>query len=225
MSSRMLYRLSGGTLIVGSLLIALASIVGAILFPGHSSRPAQVLGSSWPLVILMTLIGSLLFVISLPGMYLRQAGRAGALGHVGFVLLFLGSLLGGAAFSSVQIIVLPWIAQKAPQILTGNGMPVSAFLLLVISGLMQMIGAILLGIATMRAHVFPRWTGVLLLVSGIAYLLTIPPLPSPIGGIIEVVSFITLAGAFIRCGYQLITGGQETAEAEARPVAQVGAIH
>src|SRR2546426_2474047 len=158
MSSRTLYRLSGGTLIAGSLLILIGSVVGAILFPGHSSTPQQVLSLLWILVTLITLIGSLLFVIGLPGMYLRQARRAGVLGLVGFILLFFAILLQGTAFSSVQVVVLPFLAQKAPQFLGGNILPISAFLLLIVSGLMQLIGAILLGIATMRAHVFPRWT-------------------------------------------------------------------
>jgi hypothetical protein len=212
MSSRTLYRLSGGTLIVSSLLILISSIVGAILFPGHSSTPAQVMSAPWVLVLMITLISSLLFVIGLPGMYLRQAGRAGALGLVGFILLFFAILLQGTAFTSVQVVVLPFLAQKAPQLLGGNSLPISAFLLLLISGLMQMIGAILLGIATMRAHVFPRWTGILLLASGIIFLLTIPSLPSPLGDIIEVASFITLAGAFIGCGYTLIAGEREIVE-------------
>jgi len=47
----------------------------------------------WLLVTLAILIGSLLFVIGLPGMYLRQAGRAGKLGLVGFILVFFGILL------------------------------------------------------------------------------------------------------------------------------------
>lgn len=212
MSSRTLYRLSGGTLIVGSLLILLSSVVGAILFPGHSSTPAQVLGTSWPLVILMTLIGSLLFVIGLPGMYMRQAGRAGVLGLIGFILLFIAILLEGTAFSSVQVVVLPLLAQKAPQLLTGNGLPISALLLLLVSGVLQMIGAILLGIATVRAQVFPRWAGGLLLASGIFFLLTIPPLPSSISDIIEVASFACLALAFIGCGYVLMAGERGTAE-------------
>src|SRR5450631_911319 len=102
MSSRTLYRLSGGTLIIGSLLILISSVVGAILFPGHSSTQSQVLSLPWPLITLVTLIGSLLFVSGLPGLYLRQASRAGVLGFVGFILLFFAILLEGVAFSSVQ---------------------------------------------------------------------------------------------------------------------------
>ena len=169
MSSRTLYRLSGGTLIAASLLILISSIVGAVLFPGHSSTPQQVLSLPWLLLTLITLIGSLLFVIGLPGMYLRQAERAGTLGIVGFILLFFAILLQGATFSTVQVIILPFLAQKAPQFMGGNSLPTGAFLLLLVSGLMQIIGAILLGIATMRAHVFPRWTGILLIVAGVGW--------------------------------------------------------
>jgi hypothetical protein len=217
MSSRTLYRLSGGTLIAGSLLILISSIMGAILFPGHSSTQEQVLSLPWLLMILITLIGSLLFVLGLPGMYLRQSARTGVLGLVGFILLLSAILLQDAAFSSVQFVILPFLAQKAPQLLGGNNLPISAFLLLMVSGLMQIIGTILLGIATMRAQVFPRLAGVLLLVSGIAFLLTIPPLPSPISDIIEVISFIALALGCIWCGYLLM--GQWNAPVEPAPFA------
>ena len=213
MTSRTLYRLSGGTLIAGSLLILLGSIVGAILFPGHSSTPEQVSTASWQLVILADLIGPLLFIIGLPGMYLRQAEHAAVLGLAGFILSFFGILLQGVAFSTVLVTVLPWLGQVAPKLLAGNNLPASVFLLLVVSGLIQMIGAILLGVATMRAQVFPRWAGILLLASGIIFLLTIPNIPSPLGDIIEVASFACLALAFVGCGYALVTGERESAEA------------
>jgi len=76
-------------------------------------------------------------------------------------------------------------------------MPFSAFLLLIVSGLMYMIGAILLGIATMRTRVFPRWAGMLIVVSGIAFLLTLPPLPDVLSTILETISFIPLSLPFL----------------------------
>ncbi|HZR42657.1 MAG TPA: hypothetical protein VFB12_21225 [Ktedonobacteraceae bacterium] len=213
MSSRSLYRLSGGTLIVGSLFILIGTIMGAVLFPGHSSTQEQVLSFPWLFMTLIILVGALLFAIGLSGMYLRQAGRAGVLGLVGFILLFLAMLLQGTAFSAVQIVVLPFLAQKAPQLMGGNSLPISAFLLLIISGLMQIVGDILLGIATMRARVFPRWTGILLLISGIAFLLTLPPLPSPISDLIETASFVAFAIVFLWCGYLLIASERGSVEA------------
>jgi hypothetical protein len=221
MSSLTLYRLSGGTLIAASLLILISSIVGAILFPGHSSTPQQVLSLPWVLLTLITLIGSLLFVIGLPGMYLRQAGRAGTLGVVGFILLFFGILLEGAAFSTTQVIVLPYLAHIAPHSLGGNNGPVGVFLLLIISGLMHLIGAILLGIATMRARVFPRWTGIFLIVAGVALFLTLPPLPEIASTILETISFIAFSLAFIGCGYALMTREAAAVE-DASPSANIG---
>jgi hypothetical protein len=221
MSSRTLYRLSGGTLIAGSLLILISTIVGDVLFPGHSSTPQQVVSLPWLLLTLITLIGSLLFVIGLPGMYLRQAGRAGTLGIVGFILLFFGILLEGAAFSTTQVIALPYLAQVAPHSLGGNHGPVGVFLLLIVSGLLHLIGAILLGIATMRAHVFPRWTGILLIVAGAALLLTLPPLPEIASTILETISFVAFALAFIGCGYALMTRDAAAVE-DTSPSAAVG---
>lgn len=221
MSSTTLYRLSGGTLIASSLLILVNTLLTAVLFPGHSSTPQQVLSPSWVLVVMTVLVGSLLFVIGLPGMYLRQAGRAGTLGLVGFILLFFGVLLQGATFSTVQVVILPFLAQKAPQLTGGNSMPVAAFFLLIVSGLMYMIGAILLGIATMRASVFPRWVGILILVAGIAMVLTIAPLPEAISTIVEAVSFIAFSVAFIQCGYMLMAQKREAVESASFATAKV----
>ncbi|GAC1344559.1 MAG: hypothetical protein NVSMB27_05670 [Ktedonobacteraceae bacterium] len=219
MSSRTLYRLSGGTLIVGSLLMLISSVLGAILYPGHEETTQQLVSSTWSLVILLNIIGSLLFVVGLPGMYLRQAGRAGVLGLIGFILFFFGILLQGVTFSTAQIVILRFLAQKAPQLMGAGSGPRGVFLLLIISGLMQIIGTILLGIATMRARVFPRLAGVFLLVSGVAFLLTIGPF---LNDILEVVSFIALAAAFVWCGSQLVARDNEAVKAVAPSAAEAG---
>jgi hypothetical protein len=218
MSSRTLYRLSGGTLITGGLLLLISFIVGAILFPGHSSAPGQVLSLPWFLVTLVSLLGSLLCSIGLPAMYLRQSGRAGVMGLVGFILLFFSFVL-GVAFSSVQIVALPLLAQTAPHLLVGNDVPLgmSAFLLVLVSGLVQLIGVILLGIATMRAAVFPRLAGILFIVSGVLFLPLFLITTPPLSDILEVASFAALAGAFLWCGYFLM--GREYGIEEAAPFA------
>jgi hypothetical protein len=208
-----LVSLERGTLIASSILLIIEDVLSSVMCPGHNCTLQQELSLPWLLVTLMFLIGSLPFVIGLPGMYLRQAGRAGVLGFVGFILLFFALLLGGAAFAMLQIIVLPYLAQKAAQLIGPNNGPAALFLFFIATGLILSIGAILLGIATTRARVFPRWTGILLLVAGIVSLLTIPPLPSPIGDLLELASFIILSAAFLWCGYTLIAGERGTVEA------------
>jgi hypothetical protein len=222
MSARALYRLSGGALIIGSVLILISSVLNAVLFPGHETSRQQLLGLPWLLVTLITLSGSLLFVIGLPGMYLRAAGRAGVLGLVGFILLFFALLLQGAAFSTMQLVVLPWLAQQAPQLIGGDSAPPALLLLLISSGLMQIVGAVLLGVAAMRAQVFPRWAGGLLIASGIALLLTLP-LAEGVNTILEPIAFTLFALAFLRCGYTLMTGSNDVVEAAPRAIAEVQA--
>jgi hypothetical protein len=222
MSSRTLYRLSGVTLIIGGLLLLISSIVGAILFPGHSSTPAQVLSLPWVLVTLLFLLGSLLCSIGLPAIYLRQSGQVGVMGFAGFILLWISFVL-GVALSSVQVVALPLLAQTAPNLLVGHQIPLaSAFLFVLLSSLTQLIGSILLGIATMRVAVFPRLAGVLLIVSGVLFLpLFLVNNTPPLSDILEVASFAALAGAFLWCGYFLM--GREHRIREAAPFAQASA--
>ena len=154
-------------------------------------------------------------------MYLRQAGHAGVLGLVGFILVFFGFLLQGV-FSTLQVTVFPLLAQVAPKLLEGETLPGGMFLLLLVSSLLSMIGAILLGSATMRAHVFPRLAGVLLVIAGIGMGLllafsSLPPIP---GAIIETVSSIAFSAAFLWCSYVLIAGGSGTVEAAPFPMTQ-----
>ncbi|GAC1613777.1 MAG: hypothetical protein NVS4B7_05460 [Ktedonobacteraceae bacterium] len=212
MSSRILYRWSGGTLIVSSILLIIEIVVSNVMCPGHNCTSQQEMSLPWLLVSLTWLIGSLLFLIGFPGMYLRQSERAGVLGFVGFILVFFAVLLGEAAFSLLQIIVLPYLAQHAPQLAGPNSGPPALFVLFIVPPLMITIGSILLGIATMRARMFPRLAGILLLVSGIIFLLTIPPLPSPLGDILEVAAFVASDVAFLWCGYILMAGERVVVE-------------
>lgn len=220
MSSRMLYRLSGGTLIAASLLSIVNSILSNVLFSGgRNTTPQQYMSLPWLLVALVSLIGSLLFIIGLPGMYLRQAGRASVLGLVGFILVFFDFLLQGA-FATLQATTLPLLAQVAPKLLEGETLPGSMFLLVLVFSLLDMIGAILLGIATIRAHVFPRWTGVLLIIAGIgAGLLFAFP-----GAIIEIVSSIAFSAAFLWCGYVLIAFERGTVKAAPFPMTEAQTV-
>jgi len=215
----MLYRLSGGTLIAASLLSIVNSILSHVLYPSPNTTPQQAMSLPWLLVTLVIVIGLLLFVIGLPGMYLRQAERAGVLGLVGFILVFFGSLLSGAFFT-LQVTVFPLLAQVAPKLLEGEILPGGMFLLLLVFSLLDMIGAILLGIATMRAHVFPRLAGVLLIIAGIGMLLAFfSPIPL-ILAIIETISSIAFDAAFLWCGYVLLAGGRGTVEAAPSPMTE-----
>ena len=85
MSSTTLFRLSGLALILGALL----SVV-SVLFTGDATGMDQYNNPLFLPARLGQIVGGLLILIGLPGLYVRQAERAGKLGFAGFVMTFLG---------------------------------------------------------------------------------------------------------------------------------------
>ncbi len=99
MSSPQLYRLSGGTLLIGSLLVAITTILrGAI------SNPLHLL---WVPFSLLYFIGSVLVLLSFPGLYARQAKETGVLGLSGFILFFIAGLMFGVGASVLNTFIVP----------------------------------------------------------------------------------------------------------------------
>lgn len=224
MSSTTLYRWSGVVLLVGGLIGIIGSLLDVVVNPYHNLPPQQVLSTAFTIDAIVFVIWSLLLTLGLPGLYLRQAARGRKLGFAGFVLFSLGLLLGGVGFGIVQVTIFPYLAQLAPKLLPSGGVgPDSGFLLwILLPTLLLGIGAILLGIATRRAHVFPGWTGILLIISGVLFFLSIPSLPPPFGTIIDFASNVTFFVAFAWCGYLLIAQKQEIAEMVTRPATEAG---
>jgi hypothetical protein len=115
-------------------------------------------------------------VPGLVGWYAYQSASAGWLGFVGFSLVFFGILVLGVGFGFISATIIPWLTTHAPELLVG-ALPPLLTLCALGSALMVVVGTIPLGIATMRAGVLPRWPGLLLLLSGVAGLLGLLPLP------------------------------------------------
>src|SRR5437879_5026911 len=116
MSSKTLYRLSGFALLLGSLLVVLFTIMQFVVFPGGT--PDRYSSQLWQPILLLMVLGLLLIVARLPGMYARQAERAGWLGLVGFALTGFAVLL-FAAVSALYALVIPLLDTHAQLLLTG----------------------------------------------------------------------------------------------------------
>src|SRR5579859_4563997 len=103
MSSTTSYRLSGIALLIGTALSIVYNICQAFLNGNDLATITSPL-SLWSSVI--GFIESLLILLGLPGVYTRQAGRAGILGLLGFLFFWYVTLLQGVIipFTSVTII-------------------------------------------------------------------------------------------------------------------------
>jgi hypothetical protein len=94
----------------------------------------------------------LVLLVALVGLHVQQRGRYGPLGTVGFLAAFIGAAMVGVANPAEHCLGLD---------ILGTFVYLPGVLLL-------SIGMLLLGIATIRARVLPRWCGVALIVGVLA---------------------------------------------------------
>ena len=153
MSSSNLVRLGGG---LTSAAAGILLLFGHLLNLGGDPEYGTVLGS------LSVLTAHVLLVFVLVVLYMAQAQQSGLLGTSGMVLSVVGTTL-------VSGVILVEIAGA-------SGAEVGAVLeagltgaLALLAGLAFLIGLILLGVATMRAGVFPYWAGVLLISGDVVF--------------------------------------------------------
>jgi len=150
------------------LLSALTGIIASVFAPSDFVNNA-ILSSQWVPTHAVLTASYMLFVFGLIGVYVIQAENAGRLGSAGFLLSFFGVLI-----LTAQVIAATWIL---PVVALQANMPKTAFEIFDLAGPLAAfssvvfaayvpagLGLILLGIATMRAGVLPRWAGLLLIV-------------------------------------------------------------
>jgi predicted aconitase with swiveling domain len=168
---------------------------------------ASVTTTAWKVTHALTLTMSVLALIGVSGMYLRQVRETGLLGLIGF-LLFGSSFVVIATFTFAETVVLPQLADAAPQY-------VSDFLATVIGGdvtgevgaltaangvaaVTYLLGGLVFGVALFRAGIVARWAALLLAVGALAAVL-VPLLPHSLDRIAAFPVGLALAGL----GYSL----------------------
>jgi hypothetical protein len=218
-TSATLYRLSGLALLMGALLEITATIVAALAFPNDTpqqaaSMPQQYVSAFWLILALVNLLSVLLEVGGLPGICVRQRAEAGRLGLVGFILTLVGSIL-IVGVQAIGLLVLPYLAENAPRLLAP---PASYATYVLVAALLLSVGVVLLGLATMRAGIFPRWAGLLLVVSIVINLVSFSPLPASLGGLVERIAAVVFALGLASMGYVLLAERQAAlVETQATP--------
>lgn len=159
----LLFRLSGLSLVVGGGMATAGWLLFALLDPAHR----QTDGGLWLPLNGLIIAGGIFMALGLPGFYARQAEEAGILGLLGFVIWFIGIVIPYVAVHSIESAAAPhsparirlWVAAGAPSFF---------------------FGALLMGVATWRAAVYPQMAGILLTAYALLGLLTmvrrVPPL-------------------------------------------------
>ena len=96
-------------------------------------------------------------------MYARVTGPRGLPGLVGVVLIAVAWMFFGVFLSLYSMLVLPWLADKAPSLVTASAPLPAAFVIAFIAGLVAwLVGTVLLAIPFIRGRAQPRWVGYVL---------------------------------------------------------------
>jgi hypothetical protein len=111
--------------------------------------------------------GMVLLLLGLPGIVARQAPRAGWLGFVGFLLTFLGWFLLTSFYVVDDLIISPWLDALAPHVYAQWFVNPAVGVSIHVANSLLGVGGVLLGSATTRAGVLPRWAGLLLIAAAV----------------------------------------------------------
>ena len=132
---------------------------------------SSVTTTQWAIVHAIATAMCFFFLLGVTGLYARQAEKAGWLGLAGFLLLSLWAVI-TVTFTLVEVSILPKLATEAPALAEGflrifnSSAGKTEFGVLAnlwtLTGPLYILGGLLLGIATFRAGILPRWAAVLL---------------------------------------------------------------
>ena len=158
--------------------LALSGLIVAMVLPLHPSilsRPVGEVVADTPLWTMIHAAGVLVFPLALLGslaivaVHHRMIGRSGS---IGIALTFVGAF-GGMALFALEAIAFPVLAQQAPHLLSLDGPIMASWQVRFLAGMTfgWPLGLALVGLGAARAGAFPRAAGVLLAVSGPAFLL------------------------------------------------------
>jgi hypothetical protein len=209
----------------------LALVPAGIVFAGiQPIHPPDVVESvtttAWAIITSLKFAMCILFLAGITGLYARQAEQAGVLGLVAFLVLATSWTL-QSAFVFAEAFILPPLAATAPEFVDGalgisyghmGNVNLGALptIYSIGVGITYMLGGLLFGIATFRAHILPRVPAAVLAVAA-----TLTPLAALLPHAEQRYAAIPVALALAWLGYSLWSERRASA-AEVAP-ASVGA--
>jgi hypothetical protein len=167
MTSDRLLRMSGFGLLTGACTFVGHIILRSVITAGPDPT-VFVMDRLWAPVHVLGVAGAVLVLMGLPAVGMRIAGPGGLPGVLGLALLAVAWMFFGLFLSLYSLLVLPWLAEKAPSLVAASTPPPAALLGAFIAGLLAWFaGALLLGIPFIRSRAHPSWVGYVLAASAV----------------------------------------------------------
>ena len=162
MTSSQLSRINGLGLLIGAVVfvvhVVLRSLITAGLDPSTFAKEGL-----WVPINALGVLGAALVLLGLPALYAWMTSPTGLLGLVGVVLIAVAWMFFGLFLSLYSMLVLPWLADKAPSLVASSTPLPAGFVIAFIAGLVAwFVGSVLLAIPFIRGRMQPRWVGYVL---------------------------------------------------------------
>jgi hypothetical protein len=198
MSSSGLIRLGGLAAVMAALLLLTTDIIDVYHFDAYRTVELNLEFLTSGTHAFQSTLRMLVFVLLLPlglvALYARQAEATGALGLLGFVVAFTGTVL-VAGFAWVDTFVAPELATSASRLFEA-GPPPGRSLSFVVFG----VGWALFGLASLVGRVYPSRAAILLIIGAIiGTVVSLTLLPVPLG-------WLLFEAAVAWLGVALLTG-------------------
>lgn len=208
-----------------------AGIIFVVTQPLH---PPDVLSSvttaRWAIVHIFSTAMCFLALLGITGLYARQVEEAGWLGLVGYLVFSLFWAL-QAPYGFAEALFLPQLTTVAPEVVQGwlamivgpaRGVNLGALATVYQVGtLLYILGGLLFGIATFRARILPRWTGVSLALAVPVAPVAVALLPHAL----ERYAAVPMGAALACLGYALWSERREHAAEPVRGSASLQVSH
>ncbi len=178
-------RLGGWALIIGTIVATAGYLAAGMLV--HGRGDARYISSLWAPLNGIAIAGNIIIVLGLPVILTYHDRRAARLTLVGYIGIFVTLVMLNISESCYEAFIKPYLV-------THGGVPSrppGGFAVFEDIALVFLLaGTICLGIAVIRAHVFPRWIGALFIASPFVSVLG---LPGPLAELSDYLAFIALA--------------------------------
>lgn len=178
-------RLGGWALITGTIVTAAAYIAAGTLV--HGQGDARYTSSLWTPLNGIAIAGNIVILLGLPVILAGQGKRAARLTLAGYLGLFAALVMLNISEGCIEAFVKPYLAAHGG---VPANPPTGWVVFEDIALVLLLVGPICLGIAVIRARVFPRWVGALLIASPLIAFLG---LPGPLAELSDYLAFIALA--------------------------------
>ncbi|HTK07877.1 MAG TPA: hypothetical protein VL485_11965 [Ktedonobacteraceae bacterium] len=185
------FTISGISMILGSISLLLVAIFALI---------ANTSGRNLTLAVLVAYLATgIFYILGLPGLYKKQAGKAGLIGLAGLIIVMI-ALLYSDFVTSLEIILL----QEVHPVVAPWQSQVIAYYTFVYNFVLLFPGNLLFAVGIIRASLYPRWVGIVIIGVAFVGIVTVLVLTSTATTLMEIMSDIFLAFAYIRCASILL---------------------